>query len=203
VKKRPRKRKNVKTYGLIVIPVLAALIIVIIFIAYTDLAQKGPIHPPAGTPSSLEGPLPFSHPPIETLPPPKSTSPPLKSVDLILSVPTQNYELCCGMIPSKVRVWGTPTIRNKGDLTAHNVKVTLELFAPDGSRIKLSGGDYVERIVGDLKGGESSSEEVEFTISLVDGYRIQDNVSVVVFNIYSDEKEIRLEEEIEVPPIEF
>jgi hypothetical protein len=204
VKKKSWWKKKSKTYRLIPLTILAALIIGIYYFAPIYLVENEAISPVTKAPPVLESlPPEATHPPFETLPPPKTTSPPLKSVDLILSVPVQNFELCCGLIPSKVRVWGTPTIRNRGDLTAHNVKVTFELFAPDGSRIKLSGEDYLERIVGDLNSGESNSEEVEFTISLEDGYRMQDNVSLAVFSVYSDEKEIRLEEDIEVPPIEF
>jgi hypothetical protein len=142
---------------------------------------------------------PPTDPPITTSPPSSTSTTIARPVQLSLLIPEQDYELCCGLIPTEIKVWGEPTIQNLGGMTAHNVKVTFELFTHEGERIKLSGEDRVERELGDLGGGESTTERVEFMIGLVDGYQIQENGAVAVFNIYSDEKNRRFEEEFEVP----
>jgi hypothetical protein len=144
-------------------------------------------------------PAPPTDPPITTSPPSSTSTTIARPVQLSLIIPEQDYELCCGLIPTEIKVWGEPTIQNLGGMTAHNVKVTFELFTHEGERIKLSGEDRVERELGDLGGGESTTERVEFMIGLVDGYQIQENGAVAVFNIYSDEKNRRFEEEFEVP----
>lgn len=122
-------------------------------------------------------------------------------VDLSLSMPEPRYDICCGRIPTKIKVLGNPTIQNTGTVMAHNVRVTFGLQTAEGETIKLSGGEQIERSLGDMESGQSITEKVEFTISLVDGYKIQDNGAVAIFNIYSDEKNFRVLEEFVVETI--
>jgi hypothetical protein len=144
-------------------------------------------------------PAPPTNPPITSSPTISTSTIIASPVQLSLLIPDQDYELCCGLIPTKIKVWGEPTIQNLGGMKAHNVKVTFELFTLDGERIKLSGEDQVKRELGNLQGGESITERIEFMIELVDGYQIQGNGAVAVFNIYSDEMSRRFEEEFLVP----
>ncbi len=120
------------------------------------------------------------------------------TVELSLTMPEPGYDICCGRIPTKIKVWGNPAIQNTGAMTAHNVRVTFGLQTPGGETIKLSGGGQIERYLGDLKSGQSTTERVEFTLSLVDGYKIQDSGAVAIFNILSDEKDFRILEEFAV-----
>jgi hypothetical protein len=152
-----------------------------------------PVTPPTETPTPTVTKEPTTQP---TTAPPQPTPRP---VDFYLSIPEQDFELCCGLIPSKVKIWGTALIKNRGDLTAHNVRVTFELFTFNREIIKLSGEDRLERNIGDLKGGESRMETIEFTIGIIDGYKIQDRGGSVVLNVYSDEESARIEEEFVVP----
>jgi hypothetical protein len=192
------------------------LAVTIVFVALVYLAFTGgtgdgdrdtttvttiePVSPTSPTVTFPTDPPPPTVTPDPSTPPTNTPSqPPPKPVDLYLSIPDQDFELCCGLIPSKVKIWGTALIKNRGDLTAHNVGVTFELFTSNRERIKLSGEDQLERDVGDLKGGESRIENIEFTIGILEGYKIQESGGSMVLNVYSDEKSVTLEEEFVVP----
>jgi hypothetical protein len=146
-----------------------------------------------------ETPPPFIHKPrfihkkpqLTTL---MKTAPPFEQIvetpnpaDLSLTISDPDYELCCGMVPTKLKIIATPNVKNVGDETAHNVKIRFELFSGTGKRIKVNGEEYIERWLGNLAGGASITETVEFTIGLRDGYELQDNGVKSVYNIYSDE----------------
>ena len=90
-------------------------------------------------------------------------------------------------------------IKNTGDLTAHNLRVTFELFTIEHSRIKLSGEPRIERDLGDLAGGETISETFEFEIPLLDGYKIQDKGAIAKITVDSLEKSMNLEQQFAVP----
>ncbi len=141
-----------------------------------------------------------STPSPQTTAPPTSTSPPAqRPPDFQLFIPDPGYELCCGLIPSKVKITGMARIKNTGDLTAHNLRVTFELFTIEHSRIKLSGEPRIERDLGDLAGGETISETFEFEIPLLDGYKIQDKGAIAKITVNSLEKSMNLEQQFAVP----
>jgi hypothetical protein len=190
---------------------LAAVFVALIYLVFAGVTGDGQSGTTTVTAPITESPTtpPVTHP-TETPPPtdapdpstPATTAPSQptpRPVDLYLSIPEQDFELCCGLIPSKVKIWGSALIKNRGDLTAHNVRITFELFTSNRQRIKLTGEDLLERDVGDLKGGESRIENIEFTIGIVDGYKIQDSGGSVVLNVYSDETSATIEEEFVVP----
>ena len=139
---------------------------------------------------------------LEKTSPPQPTSPPVAArpsgVDFSLSISSPAYELCCGLLPSKVKVKATATIKNTGVEKAHAVKIRFELFSRSNRSIKINGAAYLERGLGDLAGGESKTETVEFTIALSDGMDIQKNGATSFYTIYSVEKNMQLAEEFTV-----
>lgn len=110
-------------------------------------------------------------------------------VDFKLVVPEPSYA-----IRLKIHVTGTATIENIGDSTAHNVRIKFELFSGDGKRIKVNDQDYLEKVVGELRGGETKSENVDFYISLSDGASVQSHGGRSIYNIYSSEKNKKIED---------
>ncbi|MFV2040364.1 MAG: hypothetical protein ACC644_00025 [Candidatus Hydrothermarchaeales archaeon] len=149
--------------------------------------------------------IPNTLPPQTTLPlgqtePPTSADPPAqRPPDFQLFIPDPGYELCCGFIPSKVKIVGTARIKNTGDLTAHNLRATFELFTIERERIKLSGEPRIERSLGDLAGGETISETFEFEIPLFDGYKIQEQGAIAVITVDSLEKSMSVEQLFAMP----
>ncbi len=119
----------------------------------------------------------------------------LKPVDFKLDIPEPTYSVS---LFSGVSVKGQASIKNIGDKTAHNVRVRVELFSSDGKRIKLNGKDYIEKNVGDLRGGGTRSEKIEFSIGLGDGRNIESNGATSLYHIYSDEKNKEIEERFTV-----
>jgi hypothetical protein len=212
VSKRKVNQSNlINILVLIAIPILIA--IAFVYFAGPDLLKEELQLTPPSTPKVITSstqtepstttvkPPQKTHPPIPSIFPPDTpspTEPKIKPVDLTISMPEPSYDLCCGMIPTKIKVWGTPTIKNTGGMTAHNVKVDFELFSNDGGRIRLDGKDFLERNIGDLESEGSQRESVEFTISLLDAYKIQESGATAIFNISSDEKNIVIEEEFSV-----
>ena len=134
------------------------------------------------------------------------TEPPLelpKAVDFSFTLSDLNYEMCCGLIPSNVQIIGTAGIENTGTAIAHNVKITLELFLNDSSRIKISGGNSLTLDIGDVGVGEKKNENVEFVIGLIDGYNIQNQGATALFYIDSVEKSEKYEYPFSVPDEEM
>jgi hypothetical protein len=131
---------------------------------------------------------------VEPTVPPTTSAP--RPAELSLQVTDTKYGLCCGIIPGNVTIEGTATLENTGDLTAHNVGVTFELLTKEGVRIRLNGADVIERDLGDIRGGERVVEMVEFNIDLSDGLYIQENGALAVFEVASDEKNLRSETEL-------
>ncbi len=138
-------------------------------------------------------------PPEQTEPPTTSDTPAQRPPDFQLFIPDPVYELCCGIIPSKVKITGTARIKNTGDLTAHNISVTFELFTIDRDRIKLSGEDRIERGLENLAGGETISETFEFEIPIFDGYKIQEQGAIAVITVDSLEKSMSVEQMFAMP----
>jgi len=54
----------------------------------------------------------------------------------------------------------TATITNLGDMTAHDVCITLRMHNSRGDVIRLNGGDSLSQCIGDLAGGATKSEPV-------------------------------------------
>ncbi len=138
--------------------------------------------------------------PHQTSPPATTTHtpPPTKPADLTISVSNPEYGLCCGMIPTKMKITATPTIWNKGDLTAHDVSITFEMFTLPGKRIALSGKNQITRLIGDMAAGEKITETIEFTFGIKDSYDLQKNGVRAVYNIHSEEADKRLVDEFTV-----
>ena len=138
-------------------------------------------------------------PPGQTNPPANTDQPAPRPPDFQLFIPDPGYELCCGFIPTKVKITGTARIKNTGDLTAHNPKATFELFTIERDRIKLSGEDRIERDLEDLAGGKTISETFEFEIPIFDGYKIQENGAIAKITVDSLEKSMNIEQQFAMP----
>lgn len=62
----------------------------------------------------------------------------------------------CGVTCRKT----TAILTNRGDKTAHNVCVTLEVYNNNGDIIYINGDSSIQKCVGDISGGESVTEDV-------------------------------------------
>lgn len=134
-----------------------------------------------------------------TAPERTATPPPVPVVEFSLLMDVPSYEICCGILPREVMIRGNPVLKNKGNTKAHHVIIVFELFNAEGENVLINGDRDLERDIGDLGPGEERSEGVEFTIGLVDGYKIQDTGATALFHIYSDERNVTLKEEFAVP----
>ena len=77
-------------------------------------------------------------------------------------------------------------ITNLGTADAHNVWGKAEAFS-DGSRIKLSGKEYLRVDVGTLKAGESTVKETTLSFSITDGLKIAQKGVLLELTVFSDE----------------
>jgi len=208
----PRKKKLDKVINKRELVVISVLLLVIVLTTFwNDAAIDEQV--------SIKTPPPITNQPSSTPPQNQSenheinnqpippTEPPLgppQAVDFSFTLSDDlNYEMCCGLIPSSVEIVGTAVIENTGNIIARNVKITLELFLNDGSRIKISGEDSLTRGIGDIGVGEKKNENVEFVIGLLDGYNIQNQGATAIFNIDSDEKSEKYESHFSVPDEEL
>jgi len=133
--------------------------------------------------------------PVNTRPSSSTTAPPTahppadagENMELLISMSEPEFELCCGVVPTKVRIKSNVTLRNAGKTMAHEVRVLFHLYTAEGDKVSLSGQDRLERYLGDLPSGESRTESVEFTIPLADAYKMRDNGGRGVIHIISEE----------------
>ncbi len=77
-------------------------------------------------------------------------------------------------------------ITNAGTADAHNVWGKIEAFY-QGTMIKLSGKDYIQKDIGLLAAGNSITTEVTLSFSIIDGIKISQNGVRLVLNVFSDE----------------
>jgi len=80
----------------------------------------------------------------------------------------------------------TARIINTGSADAHNVWGKTEAFS-QGSRIKLSGKEYLSTDIGSMPAGGSITTEVTLSFSVMDGLKISQNGVTLNITIYSDE----------------
>lgn len=80
----------------------------------------------------------------------------------------------------------TAKLTNTGSAEAHNVWAKTEAFS-QGSRIKLSGKEYLRTDIGSMPAGESVTTEVTLSFSVMDGLKISQNGVTLTLTIYSDE----------------
>ena len=77
-------------------------------------------------------------------------------------------------------------LTNVGTVNAHNVWGKIEAFY-QGTRITLSGHDYVRKDIGLLSAGNSVITDVTLNFSLIDAIKISQNGVSLVLTIFSDE----------------
>jgi len=80
----------------------------------------------------------------------------------------------------------TGQLSNMGSSDAHNVWVKVEVFC-DGSRVKVSGQDYLQGDIGIIKARETVIREVLLSFSVFDGLKISNNGARFTLTVYSDE----------------
>lgn len=80
----------------------------------------------------------------------------------------------------------TSQLSNTGSSDAHNVWAKVEVFC-QGSRVKISGQDYLKEDIGILKAGATVTREVTLSFSAFDGLKISRNEGRFVLTIYSAE----------------
>jgi len=80
----------------------------------------------------------------------------------------------------------TSQLSNTGSSDAHNVWAKVEVFC-QGSRVKVSGLDYLKEDVGILKAGETVTREVTLSFNVFDGLKISNNGAKFILTVYSDE----------------
>ena len=152
-----RERLLLATYVVVIIICAIAVVVLVLSPASSSTAQ-----PPGQrtAPRSDQGsyPSPTSPTPRVTPVPRQTEFPPApgaekKPVDFVLVAgPQINCGLTCRQL--------TPTITNTGDETAHNVCISLVMYNSRAEPILLNGGPYLTQCVGDLVGGESTSEAI-------------------------------------------
>ncbi|MFC1909671.1 hypothetical protein ACFLXC_00015 [Chloroflexota bacterium] len=77
-------------------------------------------------------------------------------------------------------------IANTGTMDAHNVSARVEALSGD-SQLKISGGDYLEIDIGELKKGETLTKQLTVSVSMSDGLKIVNNGLRLVIILDSDE----------------
>ena len=80
----------------------------------------------------------------------------------------------------------TTQITNAGTADAHSVWAKVEAFSA-GSRVKLSGQDYLRVDIGTMKAGETVTRQVTLSFSIADGLKILNNGVRFTLTVYSDE----------------
>jgi hypothetical protein len=81
----------------------------------------------------------------------------------------------------------TAEISNKGTTDAHNVRAEVEVFS-QGSRIKVSGQNYLSIALGNISSGTKLTTQATLSFSVTDGPKILKNGATFKITIYSDEK---------------
>lgn len=81
----------------------------------------------------------------------------------------------------------TADISNSGTTDAHNITAKVEVFSA-GSRIQISGKDYLTVDIGTLKAGMSVTKQVAMDFGMFDGIKMQQNGAQFVLTVTSDEK---------------
>jgi len=118
--------------------------------ASTPTPKLPPTTQPTPRPIAPSGQLPIG-PPAQASQPAAVVSRP---VDFSLITGTQTD---CGTTCRET----VATLKNTGDRTAHNVCVQLTAHNSDGKLIPLNGGDNIHICIGDLGGGQSSSQNIK------------------------------------------
>jgi hypothetical protein len=77
-------------------------------------------------------------------------------------------------------------IMNIGKTDAHNVVVTLAVVS-QGTTVRVNSQDSITKKLGTIQSGEMVNDQIELTISLADGLRVQSNGATFNINITSDE----------------
>jgi hypothetical protein len=149
-----RERLLLATYVVVIIICAIAVVVLVLSPASSSTAQ-----PPGQrtAPRSDQGSYPSPTPRVTPVPRQTEFQPApgaeKKPVDFVLVAgPQINCGLTCRQL--------TPTITNTGDETAHNVCISLVMYNSRAEPILLNGGPYLTQCVGDLVGGESTSEAI-------------------------------------------
>lgn len=80
----------------------------------------------------------------------------------------------------------TAQVANTGSADAHNVWAKVEASS-GGSRVKLSGQDYLRVDIGTLKAGETITRQLALSFSIADGLKISQQGVHLALTIFSDE----------------
>ncbi|MBI2832264.1 MAG: hypothetical protein HYX79_08415 [Chloroflexi bacterium] len=139
--------------------------------AVTPTTVPLPAPKPAPTPAPTPGPTPA---PVPTQPPPTGSN---VAFDLVIT----------GVSGSGLSRTVTARVTNNGNAVAHNVWAKMEV-ASKGTKIQLSGQDYLRVEIGTLAAGASVNKEVTFNVSLSDGFSIMQNGATANLTLFSDEK---------------
>jgi len=80
----------------------------------------------------------------------------------------------------------TAQVSNSGQADAHNVWAEVQVFS-GGSKVKVSGQDYLRVDIGILKSGEIAQRQVTVSFSFTDGLKISQNGATFKITLHSDE----------------
>ena len=92
------------------------------------------------------------------------------------SLPSQSGDVKFGFAVTDITGSGvsrtvTAQVTNTGSADAHNVWAKVEAFS-GGSRVRLSGQDYLRVDIGTLKAGGNVTKQVALSFSIADGLKI-------------------------------
>ena len=171
---------------LVIVSKLLAIALIVIagfvtgFIPWQRAVSPQPV--PSPTPEMVSPPTPS--PEAEPVPSPSST--PIENPQI-----PQNEDIKFEFVVTDVSGSGlsrtiTAQITNTGTADAHTVWAKVEAFSA-GSRVKLSGQDFLRVDIGTMKAGEMVTRQVTLSFSIADGLKISSNGVRFMLNVYSDE----------------
>ena len=174
--------------GFVIITVAAIVLIFNVFGA----ANRTPSTPtPLGTPVQTQTASPAVSPPASTNPSAllPSTSPVPANSNVTAASPVVDFKVNIsaventGLTSRKI----TGQITNAGTADTHNVSAKVQVFC-QGSPVKINNQDYIIQPFGTIKAGETISQGISVSFSILDAGRLTQYGATVNLTITSDEK---------------
>jgi hypothetical protein len=173
------------------VAIITVVTIVLLFNVFNASSRSSSVQTPPGTPVQTQAPspvvslVPAPVPPVSL--PPSSHAP--SNSNVTIAQPTVEFNLnITGIENTGLTSRGvTGQITNAGTVDAHNVSAKVQVFC-QGSLVKINNQDYIVQSLGAIKAGNTVTQAISLSFSILDVGRLSQNGATVTLTITSDEK---------------
>jgi hypothetical protein len=173
--------------GIVIITVAAVVLIFNLFGAANRTAStQTPLGTPVQNPATSPAVSPAAPPVPSVLSP--STAPVPSNSNATAASPAVDFNVNIGAVENtgltsrKI----TGQITNTGTVDAHNVTAKVQVFC-QGSLVKINNQDFITQPFGTIKAGDTVSQGISVSFSILDAGRLTQNGATVNLTITSDE----------------